>query len=85
MGNPIGGNGAAARDARSNVDPRIAYDDLREWIEEARKLGEIKEVKGLVLAAATSAWRPRSCCTTRTRLRALRGRAGHASRAAACW
>ena len=38
-------SGVAA--ARSNVDPRIAYDDLRQWIEEARKLGEIKEVKNL--------------------------------------
>ncbi len=33
--------------SRSNVDPRIAYDDLRQWIEEARKLGEIKEVQNL--------------------------------------
>src|SRR6202163_451602 len=49
MSNPIGGGGAPAAGAapRSNVDPRIAYDDLRQWIEEARRLGEIKEVKGL--------------------------------------
>src|SRR3981189_377742 len=45
MSTPIGGGGSPA--ARSNVDPRIAYDDLRGWIEEARKLGEIKEVKNL--------------------------------------
>jgi 4-hydroxy-3-polyprenylbenzoate decarboxylase len=25
----------------------LAYTDLREWIEEARKLGEVREVKGL--------------------------------------
>src|SRR6266481_4529647 len=49
MGNPVGGAQAAtaAGAARSNVDPRPVYDDLRQWIEEARKLGEIKEVKGL--------------------------------------
>src|SRR5712671_5228837 len=44
MSTPIGGGSLAAR---SNVDPRIAYDDLRQWIEEARKLGEIKEVQNL--------------------------------------
>src|ERR1700730_18056761 len=51
MGNPVGGAQAAiaagAGGARSNVAPRIAYDDLRQWIDEARKLGEIKEVQGL--------------------------------------
>ncbi|HEY4406868.1 MAG TPA: hypothetical protein VGN55_19660, partial [Xanthobacteraceae bacterium] len=48
MSNPIGADGASAGGApRSNVDPRIAYDDLRQWIEEARKLGEIKEVQNL--------------------------------------
>jgi UbiD family decarboxylase len=31
----------------SNVAPRIVYEDLREWLEEARKLGEVKEVTGL--------------------------------------
>src|SRR6185436_4317801 len=30
-----------------NLVPHVAYTDLREWIEEARKLGEIREVKGL--------------------------------------
>jgi UbiD family decarboxylase len=49
MSTPVGGSGATTASAllRSNVDPRLAYDDLREWIEEVRKLGEIKEVKGL--------------------------------------
>ena len=32
---------------KSNIDPQVAYRDLREWIEAARKLGEIREVKGL--------------------------------------
>jgi len=33
--------------ARVNVAPRLAYDDLRQWLEAARKLGEVKEVSGL--------------------------------------
>jgi len=32
---------------RLNAEPRIPYGDLREWIEEAHKLGEIREAKGL--------------------------------------
>src|SRR5450631_4416627 len=48
MSNPIGASAAAAgAAARSNVDPHLAYDDLRQWIEEARKLGEIKQVQNL--------------------------------------
>jgi UbiD family decarboxylase len=43
----IGGGSAVASLAASNRAPQLAYDDLRKWIEEARKLGEIKEVKGL--------------------------------------
>src|SRR3984957_7439609 len=45
MGNSIGGavSGASIADLR----PALAYRDLREWIEEARKLGEIREAKGL--------------------------------------
>src|SRR5229473_580326 len=45
MGNVIGeaGGGKAGADGK----PQIAYTDLREWIDEARKLGEIREVKGL--------------------------------------
>src|SRR5262249_34631970 len=33
--------------ARSNVAPRLAYSDLRQWLEEARRLGEGKEGSGL--------------------------------------
>jgi UbiD family decarboxylase len=33
--------------ARSNIEPRLAYDDLRHWLEEARRLGEVTEVSGL--------------------------------------
>src|SRR5258708_12013426 len=43
MGNVIGAGGVAGSDTK----PQIAYTDLREWIAEARKLGEIREVKGL--------------------------------------
>src|SRR5262249_2262231 len=32
---------------RSNLEPRLCYDDLRQWVEEARKLGEVKDVSGL--------------------------------------
>src|SRR5215468_10229415 len=35
----------------SDLRPQIAYTDLREWIEAARKLGEIREVKGLTWEA----------------------------------
>src|SRR6266700_5362552 len=41
--------GAANTTARSNVEPRLAYDDLRQWLEQARKLGEVKDVSGLSL------------------------------------
>src|SRR5215510_14610271 len=49
MGNAIGDAQAARAGATpvSDLRPRLAYTDLREWIEEARKLGEIREVKGL--------------------------------------
>jgi 4-hydroxy-3-polyprenylbenzoate decarboxylase len=47
MSVPIGGDGGQASTAGSNVLPGIPYDDLRGWMDEARKLGEIREVKGL--------------------------------------
>ena len=33
--------------APSDLRPDIAYTDLREWIDEARKLGEVREASGL--------------------------------------
>src|SRR5258708_22547461 len=45
MSTPIGGAGPFP--AGSNAAPFLPYDDLRQWIEEARKLGVIKEVKNL--------------------------------------
>ncbi len=50
MGNAIGAaepGRAGGASAASGLRPQIAYTDLREWIEEARKLGEIREVGGL--------------------------------------
>src|SRR5215471_4453664 len=48
-GNAAGSAESARSGATSISDlrPQIAYTDLREWIEEARKLGEVREVKGL--------------------------------------
>src|SRR5215469_5961540 len=50
MANPIG---TVAKDKKAGgvaaaaKDLKIPYEDLREWIDEAKKLGEIREVKGL--------------------------------------
>ena len=30
----------------SNIEPRIPYDDLRQWIAEADRLGELRTVTG---------------------------------------
>jgi UbiD family decarboxylase len=46
MSNPIGGDGKRSNEG-SNIEPRLAYTDLRTWVEEARKLGELREVKNL--------------------------------------
>lgn len=46
MSNIIGNRPGAAA-ARSDGAPRFPYDDLRGWIEQARELGEIREVRGL--------------------------------------
>src|SRR5215468_9770660 len=34
------------RRAAGNADPHIAYDDLREWIASAERLGEVRTVTG---------------------------------------
>ena len=39
------GGGTAA--AGSNTAPFLPYHDLRQWLDEAHKLGEVKEVGGL--------------------------------------
>ena len=45
MSTPLGGGAAAG--IGSNTAPHLAYHDLRKWLEEAEKLGEVKTVKGL--------------------------------------
>ena len=48
MSDPVATAAASdAASARSNVGPRLAYDDLRQWLDEARKLGEVRDVSGL--------------------------------------
>ncbi|HVY58762.1 MAG TPA: UbiD family decarboxylase [Xanthobacteraceae bacterium] len=43
MASPLGGQQTSV----SNIEPCVTYTDLREWIEEARRLGEVRHVKGL--------------------------------------
>ena len=43
---PGTGQAAKAVDDRTNVGARMSYEDLREWIVEAEKLGEVKVVEG---------------------------------------
>src|ERR1700740_1672811 len=38
---------SAVSAARSNTAPFLAYHDLRQWLAEAQRLGEIRQVKGL--------------------------------------
>src|SRR5262245_40906010 len=45
IGNPEVAHAGGA--SVSDLHPQIAYTDLREWIKEARKLGEIRDVKEL--------------------------------------
>ena len=44
MATPLGG---ATNAAGSNTAPFLPYHDLRQWLDEAHKLGEVKEVDGL--------------------------------------
>src|SRR5947209_10548455 len=42
------GSGAATTNgSRSNTAPRLAYHDLRQWLAEAQRLGEVRQVGGL--------------------------------------
>jgi len=45
MATPLGG--ATPNPAGSNTAPFLPYHDLRQWLDEAQKLGEVKEVGGL--------------------------------------
>ena len=44
---PIGSNPIGAAAAAANTQPKLAYGDLRQWLDEARRLGEVKDVSGL--------------------------------------
>ena len=78
MSTPIGGGPRAA--AGSNTAPFLPYHDLRQWLEEAKKLGEVKEVGGLSLPAGHRHGRRNvGACRRRAVLR-VRRRAGHAQR-----
>ena len=46
MGSPMGNVAAGENTQGEGSGIKIAYDDLREWIAEAEKLGEIRHVKG---------------------------------------
>src|SRR5262245_17862665 len=85
MSTPIGAAGTAAdAAARSNTAPQLAYHDLRQWLDEVRRLGEVKEVKGLSWQediGLVSSMR----CTTTTRPASCSPRCPAPSRAAACW
>ena len=37
----------ATADGAADPQPHLAYDDLRQWLDEARRLGEVKQVSGL--------------------------------------
>ena len=43
---PIGSNPIGAP-AAAGAQPQLAYGDLRQWLDEARRLGEVKQVSGL--------------------------------------
>jgi UbiD family decarboxylase len=48
MSTALGAGGAAPRAASgSNTAPHLAYHDMRQWLAEAQRLGEVKIVKGL--------------------------------------
>ena len=51
MANPLNAAAGTSKTAdvagRSNLEPRLCYDDLRQWLEETRRLGEVKELSGL--------------------------------------
>ena len=48
---PTASRSAAIRSAqpprRRDTEPKLAYGDLRQWLDEARRLGEVKDVSGL--------------------------------------
>src|SRR5439155_13623374 len=45
MATPLGGGASAG--IGSNTAPHLAYHDLRQWLDAAQQLGEVKAVRGL--------------------------------------
>jgi 4-hydroxy-3-polyprenylbenzoate decarboxylase len=43
----LGSGAAMTTAARSNTAPHLAYHDLRQWLAEAQRFGEVRQVKGL--------------------------------------
>ena len=50
MSNPIGGDGQRSGEG-SNIEPRLAYNDLREWLVYAERLGDDQKAYDLALKA----------------------------------
>ena len=47
MSTALGSGAGMTTAARSNTAPHLAYHDLRQWLAEAQRLGEVRQVKGL--------------------------------------
>jgi 3-polyprenyl-4-hydroxybenzoate decarboxylase len=43
----VGDRIGATADGAADPQPHLAYDDLRQWLDEARRLGEVKQASGL--------------------------------------
>ena len=43
----VGDRIGATADGAADPQPHLVYDDLRQWLDEARRLGEVKQVSGL--------------------------------------
>ena len=50
----------------SNVGAQMSYEDMREWLKEAERLGELRVAEGLSWEKILGKW-PKSCSMMRTR------------------
>ena len=82
---PIGSNPIGAATAAADTQPQLAYDDLRQWLDEARRLGEVKDVSGLNWQQDIGMVAERRRCTTTTRPASSSTRCRARSKAAVCW
>jgi hypothetical protein len=55
MSTPLGDGTASA--AGSNTAPFLPYHDLRQWLEEAKKLGEVREIASITPACSSASRR----------------------------